>query len=85
MRIKLVTEQSDHDLPCIDIYYSDSKEAFDMGQVFETITEASLTAWRINGGIRIPLVIMNKIGLVDKEWFLRQERDEALAKEEEKI
>ena len=79
MRIELKSKTSDHDLPCLDIYFADEQEAFKMGRTFETIVEAGLTIWKLDGGIRIPLVIANKLGLVDKEWFLHQERDEALA------
>ena len=72
MRIKLITTCSDHDLPVLDIEFNDASEAFAMGRIFETITEASLCAWRTEAGIRIPLVIANDLGLVDKSVLDRK-------------
>ena len=67
MRIEFKQETSDHDLPCIDIHFESKEEAFKVGRVFETIVERGLTSWSINGGIRIPLVIANNLGLVDAD------------------
>lgn len=65
MKIKFLNEkeQSDHTGSVIDIIAETKEEAFQLGVIAEKIWAINGCGWRINGGIRIPLVLMNEIGL----------------------
>lgn len=71
MRINLVEKCSDHDLPVIDVITSDLEESFEIGILFQKIVDASLAVWSTKGGVRIPLVKSNDLGLVDmgQSWI----------------
>jgi len=53
----------DFDGPVLDILPGNTREAFDLGRIFEKIAFKNKCAWYLDVGIRIPLIDMDEIGL----------------------
>lgn len=54
---------SDHTGPTIAVYAEDKQESFKLGVLAQKIWGINGCAWHIEEGIRIPLVMMDEIGL----------------------
>lgn len=68
MRIsyKTADQQSDADVPVIDIYYQTYEEAFDLGMLFERMSGDNRCALQGENFIRIPLSEMGVNGVMKK-------------------
>ena len=65
MKILFLTEdeQGDHTGPIIEIRPENERETFDLGIIFQRVISANGCVWRINTGIRLPLILADEIGL----------------------
>lgn len=68
MRISYRTadQQSDADVPVIDIYYQTYEEAFELGMLFERMSDDKRCVWKGENFIRIPLAEMGINGVMKK-------------------